>query len=205
MYLYGITGPSGSGKSLLGEYFGTHGIPHIDADALYHEMLIPPSDVVNALHDAFGDEIMTENGGIDRRALSAIVFHSPEKLDILNKTVLTHVLKELRRRISRLEAEGVTAVAIDAPTLIESGFHLECDTVIAVLSPDDQRTERIMKRDALSEERAKERIRAQKPDDFYTAVADIVLRNEKGREDFLLQAHSLIPVIKQTKERNDAP
>lgn len=200
MYIYGITGPSGSGKSILCEYFSLHGIPHINADALYHEMLVPPSAVVDALHSAFGDAIMNEEGGIDRRALSAIVFHSPEKLDTLNKVVLPLVLCEMRRRISLLKTEGVSAVAIDAPTLIESGFHTECDTVIAVLSSKAKRIERIIARDNISEERAKARIEAQKPDSFYTDAADVVLQNDGNREALFSQAASLIPKADERSE-----
>lgn len=198
MHIYGITGPSGSGKSLLCEYLAARGIPHIDADALYHELLLPPSAAVDALAKAFGNAIITAEGGIDRAALSAIVFHSPEKLSLLNRTVLPIVLDELRRRLESLRAEGLSAVAVDAPTLIESGFAKECDTVIAVLSPRDERIERIIARDHLSHHRAEERVDAQKPDEFYIAAAHIVLCNNGDREAFLEQARRAIPPLTES-------
>ena len=182
MIIYGITGPSGAGKSLLGEYCAAHGIPHLDADAIYHALLIPPSEAVDALRAVFGDGILDANGGIDRTALSAIVFHDENKLTLLNQTVLDFVLCEIRRRLNVLRTNGVAAVAVDAPTLIESGFHRECDAVVSVLSSKEVRIARIMERDGLTRARAEERVAAQRSDEFYRSAADVVLVNNGDRE-----------------------
>ena len=187
MVIYGITGPSGAGKSMLCQYCATHGIPHLDADVIYHELLVPPSEAVDALKDAFGDGILTADGGIDRAALSALVFGDEDKLNLLNQTVLAIVLREIRRRLDVLRADGIRAVAIDAPTLIESGFDRECDTVIAVLASPEVRIARIIARDGLSRERAEARVMAQKPDEFYRSAADTVLYND-GEAAALFQA-----------------
>ncbi len=202
MIIYGITGPSGAGKSLLGEYCASCGIPHLDADAIYHTLLVPPSEAVDALSQAFGSGILNAEGGIDRASLSAIVFHDEQKLALLNQTVLTIVLREIRRRLDALRAEGVAAVAVDAPTLIESGFDRECDAVIAVLSSKETRIARIMERDNLTRERAEERVNAQKPDEFYRSAADTVLLNDGDRE--ALFAH-LEAFLANTKERKSNP
>ncbi len=199
MIIYGITGPSGAGKSLLGEYCAAHGIPHMDADALYHSLLIPPSEAVDALRRTFGDKILDANGGIDRRALSAIVFHDKKKLALLNQTVLDIVLREIRSRLAVLANEGVAAVAVDAPTLIESGFDRECDVVIAVLSPKETRITRIIERDGLSRERAEERVNAQKPDDFYREAADAVLWNDGDREALFASFQALLATPNERK------
>ena len=184
MHVYGITGPSGAGKSMLCEYMAHRGIPHIDADKIYHELLVPPSAVLDALRKSFGTKIFTADGVLDRAVLSAIVFNDKEKLALLNETVLEFVLKEIRRRIRALEKDGFSAVAVDAPTLIESGFNKECDTVITVLSSFAIRTARIMERDGITREKAEERIRAQKPDEFYEEYSDIVLINDGDVESF---------------------
>lgn len=198
MHVYGITGPSGSGKSLLCEYLSAHGIVHINADAVYHEMLVPPSTVVDAILRQFGESVLAPDGGIDRRALSAIVFSSPLQLERLNQTVLPLVLDEVRARLARMERDGVQAVAIDAPTLIESGFDTECDTVVVVLCSAEQRISRIVERDGISIERAKERIAAQKPDDFYVAHADAVLYNNGDGKAFLEQAQAAFSITNDT-------
>lgn len=184
MRIIGITGPSGAGKSLLREHLADIGISVIDADAVYHGLLVPPSECLDALRVSFGDGVLCQDGTLDRRALGKIVFNDKDKLELLNKTVLGYVLDEFRRIIDRLEASGKTCVAIDAPTLIESGFDKECHTVIAVLCPPELRVKRIMARDGISEEAAQTRTNAQKPDEFYIERADIVLNNNGDEEKF---------------------
>lgn len=202
MRIIGITGPSGAGKSLLCEYCAAHGIPHLDADAIYHELLLPPSEAVTALRSAFGDGILDDTGGIDRGALGHIVFQDEKKLALLNETVLAIVLREIRNRLDVLRAEGAETVAVDAPTLIESGFHRECDTVVVVLASEEARLARIMARDGLSREKALSRIRAQKNDEFYCASADAVLVNDKDR-DALFEAFEALLAAMQRKETNE--
>lgn len=195
MHIYGITGPSGAGKSILSEYMTRHGVAHIDADKVYHELLVPPSAALDALRNAFGDKIFTANGVLDRAVLSAIVFHDKEKLALLNETVLGFVLTEIRRRIATLKKSGASAVAVDAPTLIESGFHKECDTVISVLSSKELRIERIIERDGLSREKAIERTNAQKPDEFYEKHSDIVLMNDGDLDSFFTLLSLSLPEL----------
>ena len=200
MHVFGITGPSGAGKSLLCEYCAAHGIPHLDADAIYHALLVPPSDAVDALRATFGDEILDKNGAIDRKALSTIVFHDEKKLALLNETVLGIVLRDIRHRLEELRTQGVTEVVVDAPTLIESGFHRECDTVVVVLSEKETRIARIMARDGLSRERAEERVNAQKPDEFYRSAADAVLCNDGDRESLFESFEALLNKERRSNE-----
>ncbi len=197
MHVYGITGPSGSGKSILSKYMTKNGVAHIDADRVYHELLVPPSPVLDALREAFGDKILNADGSLDRTALSAIVFNDKEKLALLNKTVLAFVLEEIRRMIKALEKDGFSAVAVDAPTLIESGFHKECDTVISVLSPKELRIERIMERDGLSREKATERTNAQKPYEFYEEYSDVILMNDGDIEAFFSLISASLPELER--------
>ncbi|MBQ9086088.1 MAG: dephospho-CoA kinase [Clostridia bacterium] len=188
----GITGPTGAGKSLLCRELTSRGIPVIDADEVYHSLLIPPSPCLTSLRHAFGNGIFGENGTLNRQALSEIVFHDEEKLRLLNATVLHFVLERIREMIRQLSSEGKRTVAVDGPTLIESGFHRECDRVVAVLAPLPLRKERIMQRDALSEEQASARIAAQKPDDFYRTHSHCVLTNDGDSEAFLHRVSDLL-------------
>ena len=193
--IVGITGPSGSGKSLLSREIEKLGIPTIDADAVYHDMLIPPSRCLDAIALAFGKDILSADGSLDRTVLATRVFADPEQLDLLNRTVLPIVIEEINEMISALDANGAHTVALDAPTLIESGFYKSCDMVIAVIAPISDRTERIMKRDGISLERAKARVTSQKSDEFYTSVADITLFNSQDEESFRTAAKELAAAI----------
>lgn len=177
MRIIGITGPSGSGKTYLTEYLRNEGFPTIDADRVYHSLLTPQSECLCAIADAFGSSVIDEDGNLDRRALSDIVFNSEEKLELLNKTVLDIVIREIRKMLSALEAQGVKTVIVDAPTLIESGFHKECTAVISVIADRKLRISRIAERDGISLEKASKRIAAQRSDSFYEKNSDLVLRN----------------------------
>lgn len=192
MKIIGITGPSGAGKSYFSDFLREHGIPVIDADELYHSLLVPPSDCLCALRAAFGDSVFFDSGELNRQALSKIVFGDNEKLLLLNSTVLGFVLDRAREIFKGLEKEGHTAVAFDAPTLIESGFNKECSCVVSVICPPDIRKNRIMARDGISESAALSRINAQKPDSFYIEHSDHVLVNDSSIEEFAKKCASLV-------------
>ena len=187
MRIIGVTGPTGSGKTLLTEYFASLNITTINADELYHSMLVPPSLCLDAIREKFGDEVFSSDGTLSRERLGNIVFNDKEKLDLLNGTVLSIVLDEIRRQIAILENSGADFLIIDAPTLIESGFHRECDSVISVIAPRDERIKRISLRDGISVERATERVRAQKDDLFYAESSDEVIYNDTTEADFILK------------------
>ncbi|MBQ2999775.1 MAG: dephospho-CoA kinase [Clostridia bacterium] len=192
--IIGVTGPTGAGKSFLCKALSER-IPMIDADEVYHSLLIPPSECLDALRKTFGNDVFLPNGALDRTVLSEIVFSDKEKLTLLNGTVLHFVLNRIREMIADLEHSGNTCVLVDAPTLIESGFHIECDAVISVLSSPELRLSRIMTRDEISEEKASLRIAAQKDDDFYRAHSDLVLFNDGDTESLIRHATEFLATL----------
>ena len=195
--IIGITGPSGSGKSLLCKHLTDNQIPCIDADAVYHGMLTPPSRVLDAIVEVFGADLLSADGSLDRTVLSARVFSDPTQLELLNATVLPIVVDEINSIIASLVNNGASTVVVDAPTLIESGFHQSCDMIIAVIAPIDARIERIKARDAISEDRARARVLSQKNDDFYTSVADITIFNDGDEAEFKKTVKDIAVAISQ--------
>jgi dephospho-CoA kinase len=101
------------------------------------------------------------------------------------------VIAEIKKQLRKLENSGEKAVIIDAPTLIESGLHNDCNTVISVISPKEQRIERISLRDGITHNRAQERVKAQKEDQFYISHSDYVLTNDTDKESFLQKIKEL--------------
>ena len=184
MKIIGITGPSGSGKSVLTEQLKNKGYPCIDADKVYHSMLIPPSPCLDAIRKNFGDEVFSPDGTLDRTVLSSVVFNSQKKLELLNSTVLGIVIDRIRQTLTELEKQGYDNVIIDAPTLIESGFHKECDVIISIIAPIEDRIWRIHNRDNISLEKARERVMAQKDDGFYESNSHHTIYNNKDIESF---------------------
>ena len=194
--IIGITGPSGSGKSLLCKYMSEAGLPCIDADAVYHSMLTPSSEAVRAISAVFGEGVISSDGSLDRAALSALVFNDKSKLTLLNSTVLPLVITKIENMISELSDKGHKAVVVDAPTLIESGFHKKCDLIVAVIAPTSSRLSRIETRDSISPERANERVAAQMDDTFYTSVADITISNDADELSFAEASLNLVKTIR---------
>ncbi|MBO5883386.1 MAG: dephospho-CoA kinase [Clostridia bacterium] len=199
--IIGVTGPSGAGKSLFCTRLKKYGIETIDADEVYHSLLVPPSQCLDAIRNAFGDPVFSPDGSLDRSALGAVVFSSPEKLELLNKTVLGFVINKMEEMIASFESEGKKFVFVDAPTLIESGFNKKCHTVISILSPKETRISRIAVRDKITEEKAKERVMAQHSDEFYISHSDIVLENTNDEASFIEKTDGLLLSIGAIKNK----
>ena len=153
MKIIGLCGGSGSGKGIASKYFLQLGIPSIDTDAVYHDLINTSSSCVDELVMAFGDSIIDVNGGVNRKVLSDIVFcdNSKEKLNLLNEITHRHILDKTRDLINEYRRSGVVAVIVDAPLLFESGFDRECDFTVAVIADRDIRIQRVMNRDGISE------------------------------------------------------
>lgn len=184
MKIIGLTGPSGSGKSYCCQALATNGIPTINADEVYHELIATDTPCVRELVAAFGCGILNENGGINRRALAAIVFAEDKEKKLLQLNAIAHkyVHDVTCSRIVEYEAQGIRAVTVDAPLLFEANFDSFCDFCIAVLAPIEMRLCRIMARDSIPEEQARARLAAQKSDDFYRTRADYVIVNDSTCE-----------------------
>ena len=181
MKVLGLTGPTGAGKGAVSAVFlRRYGIPAIDTDRVYHALLVPPSACLNELVTAFGSEILTSDGYLDRPALSKIVFSDPsrEKQSLLNRITHKFVLDRTSELVEEYRRGGAPAVLVDAPLLYESGYDAKCDAVIAVIASEPIRKKRIMERDHLSEERAVARLNMQKPDNFYIDRAQYVVVND---------------------------
>lgn len=192
MKIIGLTGPSGSGKTLFCEAFQKKGIPTLNADELYHSMLKPPSNLLDALRRTFGDDFFTEDGELDRKKLGAFVFASPERLELLNSTVLPIVKQKMDEITDKYEKNGAPLILIDAPTLFEAGYDKSCDLTVSLLASKSLRIARIALRDGISESDAILRSNAQKPDEFYIKRSDRIIYNDGDSDALLIQAENLI-------------
>ena len=186
MKVLGLTGPTGAGKGAVSALFWKHyGVPAIDTDQVYHALLVPPSVCLDELVSAFGSEILTSDGYLDRPALSKIVFSDPsrKKQLLLNRITHKFVLDRTSELVEEYRSTDVPAVLVDAPLLYESGYDAKCDAVIAVIASETIRKQRIMARDQLSEERADARLNMQKPNAFYTSRSQYIVVNEGDIHD----------------------
>ena len=177
----GLTGPSGAGKSTVASLLAERGIPVIDADAVYHDLLIPPSACLDALSAAFTPVILAPDGSLDRTALAALVFEDSDtgrqKKELLNAITHRFIIEKTNQLLASYRADGASAVVIDAPLLIEAGMHRDCDFNVCVLAPKEVRLRRLMARDGKDAASILARIHAQPDDDFYRSNTDAVIFN----------------------------
>lgn len=195
MYIIGITGPSGAGKGAASEYLNTkYGYKVIDADKVYHGIISSPSDCVKELAERFGEGILNEQGGIDRKALSKMVFgeENKEKLLLLNKITHKYVTVEIKALLESFEREGVAVCVIDAPLLIEAGVNKLCDRVLVVYADREIRAERIAKRDGIDMDSALLRINSQKSYEFYSENSDFFITNNLCIKELGLSVDSFL-------------
>lgn len=167
----GLTGPTGSGKSTLSAVAEACGFRVLNCDLIARRAVEPGMPGLAAVTAAFGQDILEKDGRLNRKALAAKAFSSPEQTERLNRTLLPHIV-----RMVKAEAVGQDTL-LDAPTLFESGIDRMCQTTIALLAKEEIRLHRIMLRDGLSEEEALLRVRAGKPDAYYIERADHILFN----------------------------
>ncbi len=169
MTVIGITGGSGSGKTTLLRAAEELGAVCIDCDALYHELLRENRDMLSELEEHFPEAFVA---GFDRKKLGNVVFSDESKLLLLNQITHRYVCAEVEKRI-----RGAKLAAIDAIALFESGLAKLCDVTIAVTAPEEVRLARLQERDGISRDYALSRIRAQKSDAEFSALADYTVQS----------------------------
>ncbi len=177
MKIIGLTGLTGAGKSTVAQKLMAYGCYHIDADKVAREVINNNENVKNKLKERFGEDVINEDGTTNRPLLATRAFADEESTNALNEITHPAVTEEIKSIINDMEEIGYRGVIIDAIALFESGEDSLCDFTVAVIAPKDIRLQRIMKRDNITEEKALERINAQKDESFFTKKADFVLWN----------------------------
>ena len=169
--IIGLTGPTGSGKTTVSKAAKDLGFKVIDCDKLARKAVEKGEEGLKAVVNAFGEDILLANGELNRKELAKKAFSTEEKTELLNKTLLPHIVEKVKAEIN---GENVL---LDAPTLFESGLDSICKYTVAVLSDENIRKMRIINRDGLTEEEARLRMNAGKKDDYYLKKTDNIIYN----------------------------
>ncbi len=177
MKIIGLTGLTGAGKSTVAQKLMAYGCYHIDADKVAREVINNNENVKNKLKERFGNDVVNDDGTTNRPILASRAFADEQSTLDLNAITHPAVTDEIKSIIKDISEVGYRGIIIDAIALFESGEDALCDFTVAVVAPLDIRLERIMKRDNITEEKALERINAQKDESFLTNKADFVLWN----------------------------
>lgn len=187
----GLTGGIASGKSTVSNVFKEQNIPVIDADIVAREVTQAGEPAVEEIRQAFGEEVIQENGEIDRNKLGALVFESDEKRDILNEIVHGDIGQRIRKQRQQLIDEGHELIVLDIPLLFEAGYEEVVDEVMVVYVDKETQKERLLNRDPhLSEEDAVNRMQSQMPLEEKAARADILIQNNGTIEETVQQVEN---------------
>lgn len=173
----GLTGPTGSGKSIVGNAWQDLGAAVIDTDQLARRVVEPGTACLSRLIEAFSTAILNEDGTLNRAELAKRAFATAETAQLLNSITHPAILELTREQLELAAEKGYTIAVVDAPLLFEAGFDSICDAVVTVIAPKEQRLARIIQRDGITEEAARSRMAAQKEDAFYTRDGVTVFTN----------------------------
>ena len=196
MIVIGLTGATGAGKGFFGKTaFEKYGIVHIDTDKTAREVVMPGEPCLEDIKDFFGEEVINEDGTLNRKKLGEIVFSDKEKLSVLNRITHHYITDKVKKTIENARSNNEKAVIIDAPLLFESGEDKLCDVTVGVIAHRNIRKSRIMSRDGISEEMAESRIASGKDEGFFREKCDYILENNGNEAEYTNKAILVIEEI----------
>lgn len=175
--IYGLTGQTGAGKSTVGKMLGEKGYLIVDGDVAARAIVEKGSPVLCELAEAFGSDIIDENGELIRPMLAKKAFANEEERQKLNSITHPAVTEWSIDFIKKSLNESHKGVIIDAAAIFDSEIRKYCSKMIVVTAPEEERLARILQRDSLTKEAAMLRIKAQKDEQYYKERADIIVRN----------------------------
>ena len=177
----GLTGGVAAGKSTVSALLAELGAVVVDADLLAREVVAPGTEGLAEVVAAFGPDVLTDDGALDRAALGAVVFADPAR----RRTLEAIIHPRVRARAAALEARAPDGAIVvhDIPLLAETGQAASFDAVIVVDVPEETQVERMTKERGLSAEEARSRIAAQATREERLAVATYVVDNTGTLDD----------------------
>lgn len=192
--IFGITGGSGAGKTLVSQKFRKEGVFVVDTDSVSRKITKKGTKCLNELTEFFGNEILMPNGGLNRKRLGRIVFTDDKKLKKLNEITHKYIKEETLKMINESENN---LCAVDGAVLIGSPLEEICTYMVCVIADKLERGKRIVRRDKLTLEDAKLRIESQPSDAFYVNNADFIIRNDKGVSEVENQVINITEALKR--------
>ena len=183
MFVIGLTGGIGSGKSAVTALLGELGAAVVDADKVGHQAYQPHTETWQAVVDAFGRDILQPNEEVDRRKLGAIVFSDPKELARLNSIMHPRMYTMLEVQLNEMRESGVEVAVVEAAILIEAKWTPLVDEVWVTVASEDTVVLRVQQRNNLAEEEIRRRIRSQLSNEERAEHANVVIENNAGMQE----------------------
>lgn len=189
--LVGLTGQTGAGKSAVAMYLWQRGFTVLNADKMVADVYRESPVCLKAVAACFGEDILKADGSLDRPVLAKRAFSSPENTALLGKIVHPFVIAETLRLLKTVRG----MVVLDAPQLFESSMDVLCDCIVSVTAPEKIRLDRILKRDNITAEQARERMNAQLDERFFREHTDYLIENNGDLPQLYARLDDLIHTI----------
>lgn len=189
--LVGLTGQTGAGKSAVAMYLWQRGFTVLNADKMVADVYRESPVCLKAVAACFGEDILKADGSLDRPVLAKRAFSSPENTALLGKIVHPFVIAETLRLLKTVRG----MVVLDAPQLFESSMDVLCDCIVSVTAPEKIRLDRILKRDNITAEQARERMNAQLDERFFRKHTDYLIENNADLPQLYARLDDLIHTI----------
>ena len=189
--IIGITGGIASGKSTVTNFLRQKGFQVVDADAVVHQLQKPGGRLFQALVQHFGQEIILENGELNRPLLASLIFSNPEERE-WSKQIQGEIIREELATLRDQLAQTESIFFMDIPLLFEQDYSAWFDETWLVYVEPDVQMERLMKRDQLSKDLAISRLSAQWSLEEKKGLASQVIDNNGSQDQLLAQLNSLL-------------
>ena len=197
MFVLGLTGSLGMGKSTTARFFAEAGVPVHDADAVVHRLY--EGEAVRAIEAAFPGT--ADGGTVDRGKLAARVLSDPTALKQLEDIVHPLVQAAERRLIAEAEARGEKVAVLDIPLLFETGGDRRVDAIVVVTAPPDVQRSRVLERPGMTIERLESILARQMPDAEKRRRADFVVDTSQGFESARAQVRAILDAVATMAKR----
>jgi dephospho-CoA kinase len=179
----GLTGGIASGKSTVGRLFRELGASVVDADEVAREVVERGSEGLAEVVEAFGAEVLTSDGALDRKKLGAIVFEEPDLRKRLEGITHPRIAARSMQLMASIAGRGEALAIYEAALLVENGSYRMMQALVVVAAHERTQVARVMERDALDQAAARARLAAQLPLEQKIAVADFVIWNDGTRDE----------------------
>ncbi len=201
LFIVGVVGRAGSGKSAVAGALAADGATVIEADLVGHEVTDQDPEVRSALAGEYGDDVYGPDGRLDRGRVAARVFRDPAARARLDRLVHPRLVARLEDRLKGLRERGVHGVVVlDAALLLEWGLERACDAVIAVTAPHAEQVRRLVRSRGWTEAEARSRLLAQRTDETFGAAADVTLDNSGSIEELARSARAAVAALRAGPE-----
>ena len=197
MFILGLTGSVGMGKSATAKMFADEGVPVHDADAAVHALY--EGEAVPAIEAAFPGT--TANGKVDRGKLGERVIGHPDEIKRLERIVHPLVARVRDAFLAKAERDGAKVALLDIPLLYETGGETRCDAVVVVSAPADVQRERVLTRPGMTDAKFEAILAKQVPDADKRGRADFVVDTSKGFDAAREQVRDILARVSKMPNR----